>query len=88
VAPQVVVFAFPIGVWFGIISWRTGSIWPTIAGHAFINGMWNIFNLSQKFDAIPEVSTPVTLVGMAILGLSCFVPSCWILWKTTTLQRL
>jgi uncharacterized protein len=80
ITPQVVVFAFPVGLWFGFIAWRTGSIWPTVAAHALVNGTWNVFNLSMKFEVIPEVSTPATLFGMATLGLCFFAPSCWILY--------
>lgn len=35
--PQHVVAVFPLGIWIGIIAWRTGSIWPAIVAHALNN---------------------------------------------------
>jgi membrane protease YdiL (CAAX protease family) len=33
----VAVLVFPTGVWFGIVAWRAGSIWPVVAVHIFSN---------------------------------------------------
>ncbi|MBU8933297.1 MAG: CPBP family intramembrane metalloprotease [candidate division Zixibacteria bacterium] len=36
-SPFFMLHALPIGIWGGIIVWRTGSIWPAIACHSFLN---------------------------------------------------
>jgi len=35
--PFFMLHALPIGIWTGIIVWRTRSIWPAIACHSFLN---------------------------------------------------
>ena len=30
-------YTFPMGIWAGIIAWRSNSIWPAIACHGFEN---------------------------------------------------
>lgn len=37
--PLHAVSVFPLGVWLGILAWRTGSIWPSILAHAFNNAL-------------------------------------------------
>lgn len=42
VLPVQVVAVFPLGIWMGIIAWRTGSIWFSMACHA----VYNLFGVS------------------------------------------
>lgn len=35
--PMHAVAVFPIGIWLGIVAWRTGSLWPAILCHAYNN---------------------------------------------------
>lgn len=81
VQPHVVVFATIVGIWLGIVAWRTDSIWPTITAHALVNGLWNVFNLGMQFHWLPEFSTWQVLLGMAALGACFFIPSVFILWR-------
>ena len=62
--PHTVLFAFPLGIWFGFIAWKTGSIWPTIWAHALINGTWNILNISKNLAGYSD-----TIFGVAAGGL-------------------
>jgi membrane protease YdiL (CAAX protease family) len=39
------VFALPLGIWLGIMAWRTGSIWPGVLCHAVVNAVWNLVNI-------------------------------------------
>lgn len=41
IMPASVALAFPLGIWLGVMAWRTGSIWPGVFCHAIINGVWN-----------------------------------------------
>ncbi len=43
-SPFFMLNALPHGIWFGIIVWRTRSIWPAIACHSFINIALAILN--------------------------------------------
>lgn len=43
--PVHMLFAFPLGLWFGFIAYRTGSVWPSSFCHAFVNGAWNIYHI-------------------------------------------
>ena len=52
IAPHTVVFAFPVGIWLGLMAWKSGSIWPGVIAHAAVNGLWNVYNIAQKYHFI------------------------------------
>ena len=80
VMPHTVVFAFVVGLWLGVVAWKTGSIWPGAVCHAFINGGWNVLHVGEKFGWWPEEpSTAVVVVG-AVVTLACFLGSLWLLF--------
>jgi len=81
VAPHAVVFAFPLGVWLGLMAWRSGSIWPGIICHASINGLWNVWQLGVRFDVFPEEPPLALLVALGILGLGAFGASLWWMFR-------
>ena len=73
----------PMGLWLGILAWRTGLLWPGIVCHAFINGSVNLWRLGGAMDVLPEeMSPPAYYVGLAT-SLACVVLSCWILRRQT-----
>lgn len=37
--PAHVVLVLPLGLWFGFLRWRSGSLWPSLAAHVVNNGM-------------------------------------------------
>jgi membrane protease YdiL (CAAX protease family) len=81
VMPHAVVNAFVIGLWLGVLAWRTGSIWPSIACHAFINGSWNFWNVGERLWGFPETPpVPLALAG-GIMIVACFILSIWLLWR-------
>lgn len=64
-------FAFPVGVWLGVIAWRTGSVWPGVACHVCLNLAWNLwFMLVEKALVAPltEVLVIWTVPPVALLG--------------------
>jgi membrane protease YdiL (CAAX protease family) len=65
----------PLGAWFGIVAWRTNSIWPSVACHAAVNGYWTLWPLCHVAGWVPEDRPwgflPVELVVSGIcLGFS------------------
>ncbi len=75
--PVHVVFTLPIGVWLGIIAWRTGSIWPGIVCHAALNGLWNVWGILVMKEIIPALVAGFASLGiilLAVLGFALSVP--------------
>jgi membrane protease YdiL (CAAX protease family) len=72
IMPLTIVAVFPLGAWFGILAWRTGSVWPGIVCHAFINGSWNIYQISLRLIPLPEPSLAEVLIAIGPVGLACF----------------
>ena len=75
--PHTVMFAFVVGIWFGIMAWRNDSIWPSALGHALVNGLWNIWQVGKSLDAFPEEFPLPLLIVVGLLGLASFVVACW-----------
>ena len=74
--PHAILAAFPLGLWFGVIAWRTGSIGPSIACHFFVNSGLNLWRCIVKFGGVPETAQ-YTFVGIALAaGVVCFVVAC------------
>jgi len=48
------VFALPIGVWLGIVAWRSGSIWPAIVGHMTVNSVINLQSIAVDQGGVPD----------------------------------
>jgi membrane protease YdiL (CAAX protease family) len=73
IMPHQVLATVPLGLWFGVIAWRTGSIWPTILAHAFVNGAWNVLQVGQRLMEWPEAASNAAAITGAVVGLACFV---------------
>jgi membrane protease YdiL (CAAX protease family) len=71
--PHHVVLAFPIGLWLGVVAWKTGSVLPSIFCHAFINGSLNAWRMVAKFGEIPESTQQVVHIVALLVGLVCFL---------------
>ena len=72
IAPHTVVFAFPVGIWLGLMAWRSGSIWPGVIAHAAVNGLWNAYNISQQFGYLPEEPSWIFLGVLGAAGVLSF----------------
>ncbi len=80
--PKHMVFAAALGLWLGVVAWRTGSIWPGVFCHAGVNALWNIYALSMMKLEPPEHVVYVSFaifLGSALVG---FVVSIGLLAKT------
>lgn len=61
--PTYMVFVLPSGVWLGYLAWRTGSILPGIACHAFVNFVFqgaHALGLASQSD-VEHVTWPVAI---------------------------
>ncbi len=75
VMPHAILFAFVVGLWLGYVAWKTDSIWPTIVCHAFINGIWNVFQISAHMLKFSD-NVQYVIIGFALLiGIMAFVAS-------------
>jgi membrane protease YdiL (CAAX protease family) len=80
IMPHVIIFATPIGIWLGLLAWRTGSTWPGIICHALMNGLWNVRNVGIALGYFSE-EVPVWLwILLAVVGSASFVWSLWIMF--------
>lgn len=55
-------YAFPMGVFFGFIDLRAGSIWPSILAHMAFNSIDQILEVASKGEAGTEL-----LIAMGVL---------------------
>ncbi|WP_186557816.1 CPBP family intramembrane glutamic endopeptidase [Hyunsoonleella aquatilis] len=53
ITPQEIVFTFFMGLWLGIISYRTNSIWPTIFCHITVNGWSSAYMVGKQLWTFP-----------------------------------
>jgi len=79
--PHAIVAAFPLGVWLGLMAWRSGSIWPGIICHALVNGLWNLRAMAVKFEYITESPPLTALIVFGVIGLIAFVWSLRIMFS-------
>ena len=75
VMPHAIVAVLPLGIWLGVVAWRTGSVLPSIFCHAFVNGSLNAWRMAVKFGDIPEPTQWIVVVATLLAGLACFVLS-------------
>lgn len=80
IVPSAIALAFPLGIWLGVLAWRTGSIWPSIVCHAAINSGWNALQILSHDPTVTEPSwEDLSTADWAITGavgvvaLICFV---------------
>jgi membrane protease YdiL (CAAX protease family) len=80
--PHHVALALILGVWLGVLAWRTGSVWPGMLCHAFVNGGWNICQLGMRLGGWPESPPMPVLAAASCIAIVCFGLSIWILART------
>jgi membrane protease YdiL (CAAX protease family) len=81
--PYAAVNAFAIGLWLGIVAWRTNSVWPGVLCHALVNAWGISWPVGHALGLCPEeppseVTIAAGTVGVVFLGLSL-----WILFRQT-----
>ena len=82
IVPHPMALAFPVGIWLGILAWRTDSTWPGIVSHASFNGIWNIYVIGSRMKFLPD-PLPIWLqiLLFSVAGIS-FVASLLLLFRT------
>ena len=87
--PVHVIFVFPIGLWLGYISWRSGSIIPAMLAHAYNNSLSLIGAVYDQADALDTGMAAFSdqlIVFLGLPGLLVFIgyriASRKGLWKT------
>jgi CAAX protease family protein len=86
-------FTVQLGILFGWLTLRSGTVWPAVIGHAAINGAAGIPILFAHFKLVGATGVPVysflgstmPLLGPAPIGLIAAIPmtilSLYLLWK-------
>ena len=72
VTPHAIVLATIIGVWLGLMAYRTNSIWPGVFVHAFINSGWNVYQVGRYHWGIPTVPPAWFLVIGGLVTTAAF----------------
>jgi len=81
ITPHGIALAFIAGLFLGVLAWRTGSIWPGVLCHAFINGSVNVLRLGVRFGAWSGSLTGVAGIVMTGLVVVCFAVTLWLMIK-------
>ncbi|MDA8743415.1 CPBP family intramembrane metalloprotease [Rubripirellula amarantea] len=75
VSPHGIALATIVGVWLGVIAWRTNSIWPGVFCHAFINSGWNVYQVGKFHWGFPEIPSTMFCIIGGTLTLAAFALS-------------
>ncbi|MEX2558454.1 MAG: type II CAAX endopeptidase family protein, partial [Pirellulales bacterium] len=86
ITPHAIAVALPVGIWFGVVAWRTGSVWPGILCHAFLNGAWNVWQIGSGLTGRETKSEAIIAAGM--IAVVSFAASVWLLSRPPTRANL
>jgi membrane protease YdiL (CAAX protease family) len=70
---------FPLGVWLGIVAWRSGTIWPAMLAHAFNNSFAVVLTRMQPQEGASMADQMIAgflLLTALVVSTICFVISC------------
>jgi membrane protease YdiL (CAAX protease family) len=77
IMPHTVLFAFVLGIWLGLMAWRTDSVWPGVICHALVNGLWNVWHIGVALAIFPGDFPLPLLIAIVAIGLAAFAGACW-----------
>jgi membrane protease YdiL (CAAX protease family) len=69
-----IIAVFPLGLFLGFVSWRSGSLYPAMLGH-FINNVISVIAVvyapqgETDVFAVPIAIVSLSVIGMGIIGL-------------------
>lgn len=66
VDPTHALHVIPLGIWLGVLAWRTESLWPAILGHAANNSLALVMLRMIDRSTTPPTVNPA--VGFLVLG--------------------
>lgn len=62
-------YAFVLGLLFGLMDWRAGSVWPSILGHMAFNAIGQIFTLLPETESgAGEAAVVLALLAVAVIA--------------------
>jgi membrane protease YdiL (CAAX protease family) len=82
--PHTVLFAFPVGIWLGMMAWKSGAVWPGMICHALINGLWNIWQIGAHLGYWPEEPATWAVVAIGTVGSLAFLAAVWLMVRPVT----
>lgn len=59
---------FPLGVWLGVVAWRTGSVVLPFAMHASVNGLWTAGMMIAHREPASETMLRGLVLALLALG--------------------
>lgn len=73
VDPPAMALALTLGLWFGFVAWRTGSILLTALTHFGINAGWNIAMILVARTEPSDSAQIAAFIGVGVITLPAFV---------------
>ncbi len=84
-SPFFMLHALPLGIWSGVVVWRTRSIWPAVACHSFTNVALALLN---RWYPEPTVAFFGELtfwpIAVGVFGIVMMSASVWALFRRRT----
>ncbi len=62
------VAVFALGLLFGWLTWRSGSIWPAVAAHVANNGIASLLAVAGQAELSPDAAAPGTALYTLAIG--------------------
>ncbi len=81
VDPATAAFTFVVGVWFGVVAWRTGSVVLPILMHAGMNGSWTTIQMIAARSPVGDAAGTTAAAITVALGIGAFI------WGVRILRR-
>jgi membrane protease YdiL (CAAX protease family) len=81
VHPYSVLAILPVGGWLGVLAWRTGSIWPSAACHAFNNAAAGLYLMGTIQWGWPAQLPRLVEILLYCAGGLCFAVALWAVFR-------
>jgi membrane protease YdiL (CAAX protease family) len=82
VDPPAMGLAFVLGLWLGVLAWRTGSVLLAVATHMLVNGGWNLGQFAIRQELVSERAAVVIIAALGAISVAAFAWSVLILRRT------